>query len=248
MTATAPSKTGPAWRSIGGYPVWSDAAGEVEVRFVGRGEERSREATLAAVEASVPPVAALRQVHSARVVEAAASGFAGEGDALITARPGLALSVITADCVPVLLTSGDRIAAVHAGWRGLVAGVVPAALDRLRRDSGGAARAGHEGSAEGAAPSTAWVGPTIGACCYEVGDDVAMSVVAASAPEVAALGPGGRPHLDLARAVELQLRRAGVADVRRLGPCTRCSPDLLWSYRREGKRAGRNIAYVWRRG
>jgi YfiH family protein len=220
------------------YPLWSDSAGRVEVRFVGRGEERTREATLAEVEPGAPPVAALKQVHSARVVSVDGCGFAGEGDALVTARPGLALSVITADCVPVLIATGDAIAAVHAGWRGVVAGVVPAAWERLRETAGA--------SANGAAP-IAWIGPSIGACCYEVGPDVAAQVVGASGEEVATPGPAGKPHLGVARAVEIQLRRAGITDVRCFGPCTRCEPELLWSYRRDGAKAGRNIAYAWMR-
>lgn len=229
----------------GSYPLWSDRAGRVEVRFVGRGEERTREATLAAVEPAAPPVAALRQLHSAQVVSVDVGGSAGEGDALVTARPGLALSVITADCVPVLIAlapsdGGARIAAVHAGWRGIVAGVVPAALAILRETTAPAASADET-------PPVAWIGPSIGACCYEVGPDVAEAVVAASGAEVAQPGPAGKPHLDVALAAELQLRRAGIDDVRRLGPCTRCHPELLWSYRREGAKAGRNIAYVWLR-
>jgi YfiH family protein len=223
---------------VGGYPLWSDTAGEVEVRFVGRSlvapdvGDRSRQSTLEAVEPGAPPVAALRQVHSAALVEVAAGGFHGSGDALWTVSPQLALSVITADCVPVLLAAGGEIAAAHAGWRGIVAGVVPAALSRL-----GAARS----------EVTAWIGPAIGPCCYEVGEEVAAEVRAAAGADVAHPGPRGRPHLDLGAAVAAQLRRGGVNDVRQLGPCTQCSPDLLWSYRREGKRAGRNIAFIWRR-
>jgi len=222
------------------YPLWSDREGRVEVRFVGRGEERTRDETLTAVEPAAPPVAALRQVHSARVVSVDGAGPAGEGDALVTTRPGLALSVITADCVPVLMAMGGAVAAVHTGWRGVVGGVVPAALSRLRE---AAAVTGGVG-----ATPVAWIGPAIGACCYEVGPEVAAPVVAASGEEVSHPGPAGKPHLDVARAVELQLRREGIADVRRFGPCTRCHPELLWSYRRDGARAGRNIAYVWRVG
>jgi len=226
--------------SRGGFPLWRDEADGVEVRFVGRGPELSRDETLAAVEDEAPPVAALRQVHSARVVEVSAAGSAGEGDALVSSTPGLALSVITADCVPVLLAAGDRLAAVHAGWRGVVAGVVPAAVERLLapHDDGGVPA----GSAV-----RAWVGPAIGPCCYEVGPEVAAQVVAASASDVASDGPAGRPHLDMQRAVVAQLARAGVVDVRVIGPCTRCHSELLWSYRRDGARAGRNIAFVWRR-
>lgn len=227
--------------SAGGYPLWRDSANGVEVRFVGRGPERTREDTLAAVQPSAPPVAALRQLHSARVVSVDEAGFAGQGDALVTTRPQLALSVITADCVPVLLaterSAGLRLAAVHAGWRGIVGGVLGAALSRLLADGVEAEPA--------SAGVTAWIGPAIGPCCYEVGPEVAGPVVAASAPEVASDGPAGRPHLDLRRAVALQLARAGISTVRILGPCTRCHPDLLWSYRRDGAKAGRNIAFLW---
>jgi YfiH family protein len=224
------------FRDAGGYPVWSDTAGEVEVRFAGRGLERSRQDTLAAIEPAAPPVAALRQVHSARVVDVAGGGFHGEGDALVTSEDALALSVITADCVPVLLAAPGALAAVHAGWRGIVAGVIAGALARLRESS------------TAVAPDDrviAWIGPAIGPCCYEVGQEVAEPVIAASAEEVATPGPRGRPHLDLRRAAMLQLYRAGVTDVRLLGPCTRCHPDQLWSYRREGARAGRNVGFIW---
>ena len=216
----------------GGYPVWSDAWRGAEVRFTGRGPERTRDETLAAIEPGAPPVAALRQVHSARVATVTAPGPHGEGDALITAAHGLALSVITADCVPVLVATTGAVAAIHAGWRGLAAGVVPAALSALP---------GLPGEAR------AWLGPTIGPCCYEVSEEVAGEVVAASGPEVSRPGPAGRPHLDLRLAATLQLAAAGVSSVRALGPCTRCRPELSWSYRREGRAAGRNIAYVWRR-
>ncbi len=235
------SAAGPQ-RDAGGYPLWSDAELGVEVRFVGRGLERSRQDTLARVEPSAPPVAALRQVHSARVVAACSAGFHGEGDALVSAAQALALSVITADCVPVLLAhlAGTtlRVAAAHAGWRGIVGGVVPAALARLREAAGAPATTQR---------SVAWIGPAIGPCCYEVGPEVAMDVVAASGAEVVGAGSRGRPHLDLRRAVVLQLLGAGVSDVRLVGPCTRCHPELLWSFRRDGARAGRNIAFVWAR-
>lgn len=220
----------------GGYPVWSESWAGVELRFAGRGLERTRDETLAAIEPQggekAPPVAALRQVHSARVVTVDTPGPHGEGDALVTTARGLALSVITADCVPVLVATPAAVAAIHAGWRGLAAGVIPAALREL------------PGLAAGA---RAWLGPAIGPCCYEVSEEVAAEVTAASAPDAAVPGPAGRPHLDLRRAAALQLAAAGVEPVLALGPCSRCHPELSWSYRREGRAAGRNIAYVWRR-
>ena len=147
----------------------------------------------------------------------------------------MALCVATADCVPVVLGAGDGVAAVHAGWRGVVAGVVDRAVGALA-------------VAVGERPVAAWIGPAIGPCCYEVGEDVASRVVAASATGVARRGRGARPHLDLVAAVEIQLRGAGVEAIERLGPCTRCAPELLYSYRRDGAAAGRNLTYAWRGG
>lgn len=172
----------------------------------------------------------LEQVHSADVLDAR-PGRNGPGDALVTAEMSRALAVVTADCVPVLLASGHRIAAVHAGWRGIARSIVPAALERLDAAAGSV---------------TAWIGPAIGPCCYEVGHEVAEEVVAASSEEVACDGVGGRPHLDLVAAVAVQLRRGRVSDVRIVESCTRCDERRLWSYRREGAEAGRNVAAIWR--
>ncbi len=212
-------------------PVWRAGDGEVEVRFVGRAGSTSREGTLRGVGGGRRAPAWLSQRHSAVCLEAA-PGPCGEGDALWTGEPGLALCVATADCVPVALAGAAGVAVAHAGWRGIVAGVVARAA--------AAVRAGDDGS-------RAWIGPAIGACCYEVGPEVARAVVAASAPGVLCPGPGERPHLDLVAAVESQLRAAGVAVIERLGPCTRCSPELLSSYRRDGAAAGRNLTFAWLR-
>jgi YfiH family protein len=238
----------------GGYPVWEDRLGEVEVRFVGAGKGAGRDEVLARIGEPDLVVAWAKQIHSARVLPAAAAGERGEGDALTTGRngfPGLALAVVTADCVPVVLAGppGDpRIAAVHAGWRGIVSGVIPATLEAL-----GEPTLGHLKN------WTAWIGPAIGPCCYEVGDEVAEQIAAASTPEAvvpavpaASAGaagagkPGGRPHLDLLRAATHQLRAAGVSAITSLPLCTRCESNLS-SYRREGKGGGRNISYIWRR-
>lgn len=206
---------------------WSDSCGNVDVRFVGKGAS-------ADLETHLPPEvvpAWLRQVHSDHVIEARA-GCCGEGDALLSRSHDLGLAIVTADCVPVLLAGREGVAAVHAGWRGIAARIVPATLARL---------------GEPAQCVVAWVGPAIGCCCYEVGDDVAMQVAAASGPEVVSPGPRGRPHLDLTQAVAAQLESHGIHDIRRIDRCTRCSDELLWSYRREGRGAGRNLALIWRR-
>lgn len=173
------------------------------------------------------------QVHSATVLEGR-PGPCGQGDALVTGKTGLALSVVTADCVPVLLATGEQVAAVHAGWRGVVAGVVEATVERLV-------------AAGAPAPGSwcAWIGPAIGGCCYEVGYEVAERVVAASVQGVRLAGTGERPHLDLPGAILAQLSAAGVGTVRPLLWCTRCEEERLYSYRREGAGGGRNRSLVW---
>ena len=216
----------------GGFWAWKARHGDVEVRFTGRGPANDRDEILRAVEPAAPPLAWARQIHSA-VALAARAGACGEGDALYSDSddPDLSLSVVTADCVPVLVAGPAGLAAVHAGWRGIVGGVIPAALDKMTGDP---------------AERTAWIGPAIGACCYEVGPEVADQVMAASAPEVARSGPTGKTHLDLQAAARHQLAAAGVRQVFVLSVCTRCDGEKLWSYRREGKAAGRNMAFIWR--
>jgi len=133
----------------------------------------------------------------------------------------------------VLLAGKESLAAVHAGWRGLVAGVIPATLETL---------------SEEAETFTAWIGPAIGACCYEVGEEVAQQVVEASDLTVRKEGgkASGKPHLDLQQAAEVQLRKLGLTEVRRVAACTRCEDEALFSYRREGPGEGRNRALIWR--
>jgi polyphenol oxidase len=214
----------------GGTWVWKASLGDVEIRFTGRGPANEREEVLRAIEPEAPPLAWAKQIHST-IALPARPGRCGEGDALFTDEPGLTLSVITADCVPVLVAGPEGLAAIHAGWRGIVGGVIPAALEKMK------------GSPE---DRTAWVGPAIGACCYEVGEDVAESVAAASSPGIATPGPSGKPHLDLPEAARLQLEKAGVGQVIVLPRCTRCDAEKLWSYRREGKGAGRDMGFIWR--
>lgn len=211
--------------------VWQERRGGLAVVFTGRGPAGDRDEVLGRIEPAAPQVAWAKQVHSAQVLPAAAPGLQGEGDALISEHEGLALCVVTADCVPVLLAGPDGLAAVHAGWRGIAGGVIPATL---------ANRTGLD-------RWTAWVGPAIGACCYEVGPEVAEQIAAASDSSVVlSRGPGQQPHLDLHAAVRHQLTAAGVGEVICVPGCTRCDSERLWSYRREGARAGRNHAFIWR--
>jgi YfiH family protein len=149
-------------------------------------------------------------------------------DALITDAAGLWLAVYAADCVPVLVLDPRRpaIAAVHAGWRGVAAGVVPATLDRMR-----------EAFATVPARCTVVLGPAIGGCCYEVDAPVARAMEAAPWWPLAALSSRpGRWKLDLRAAIRHQLSALGVPANRitALPYCTACRPDLFFSYRRDG--------------
>jgi purine-nucleoside/S-methyl-5'-thioadenosine phosphorylase / adenosine deaminase len=210
--------------------VWTWQRQGVSVVFGGRGVEGSRAEAFERITGEARPVAWARQIHSARVL-AARVGECGEGDALVGRENGLALSVVTADCVPVLLSGPAGIAAAHAGWRGIAAGVVGATVAAL-----------------GGPPEecAAWIGPAIGPCCYETGQDVADQVVAASHPAISRIGSAGRPHLDLQAAVRHQLQVAGILEIQAVPLCTRCEETKLHSYRRDGKRAGRNHAFIWR--
>ncbi len=226
----------------------------IEVVFLGRqAAPRSiaPEAAVASACRTAPRALAWnRQVHSADVVVADPDKIV-EADGLWTTARNLGLVVYTADCVPVLLGGPRAIAAVHAGWRGLAGRLVAAAVSS---------------QPDAAADLVAWVGPAMGACCYEVGEDVAARVAAASSADVVTAG-SGRPHLDLAGAAVAQLAEAGVEDVRLVSSCTGCHPERWWSHRRgagnggkmPGGRmpqvggrmpqvGGRNLAVIWRRG
>jgi YfiH family protein len=183
----------------------------------------------------------VRQVHGGRVVAASACEQPPEADAVDWGRgdPGMLVpSVRTADCVPVLLADagGRAAAAVHAGWRGVVAGVVANSVEALSR--------------RGAAPAAlvAAIGPCIRSCCYEVGRDVGERVAAASggASGIFSLRGPDRGLVDLQAAVREQLERAGArpASIHAAPFCTRCREDLFFSYRRDGSVAGRMMASV----
>lgn len=162
-------------------------------------------------------IALARQVHGRDVVHLrAVPDQVPEADAVITDMPGLLIGTQVADCVPILVAdlAGGRVAAIHAGWRGVVAGVVPAALDRL--------------SPVGAVQ--AWVGPAICGDCYEVSAQV-REEVAESAPMAAAVTRQGTPAVDLRAGVVEQLRRYGIDGVL-VGGCTFETPTLF-SYRRD---------------
>jgi polyphenol oxidase len=174
----------------------------------------------------------LHQVHGATVVTVSVPG-GGAGthaDAAVTVAPGTLLAVHTADCAPIALVSDEgAVGAVHAGWRGLSAGVVRAAVDRMR--------------AEGARSVRAVLGPCIHAPCYEFGAEDLDRVVAQCGEAARGLTDAGQPALDLPAAVRSALDRAGVQMVGGEAPCTAC--DLrFFSHRARGD-TGRQALLVW---
>jgi len=178
------------------------------------------------------------QVHGNRVVEVVEKPAAGETvdagrcDALVTRLTGVGLVVQTADCVPVLLAADGAIGAVHAGWRGAAAGVVGAALEAFLPFAGDRVSV------------RAWLGPAIGACCYEVGPEVASRFP----EEFSRPSDGGKFLLDLPGFVRRQLLDAGVApeNFSAGAGCTKCGGERFASYRRDRENAGRMIALVAR--
>lgn len=173
----------------------------------------------------------LHQVHGSRVWEASSPGLQGDGDALFTTVSRLPLAVGTADCVPVILEGPGGMGLAHMGWRGAAAGVVAALRSAME--------------AAGVAPVRAAVGPGIGPCCYEVGDELREAMGPSAAPFLRP-GPSGRPHLDLRALNARQLEAAGLRPdaIHNLADCTRCRAELYHSYRRDGKAAGRMVSFV----
>ncbi len=154
----------------------------------------------------------LRQVHGADVVSVTRRGdrAGATGDAIVTTTEGAVLAIQTADCAPVVLVGDGALAVVHAGWRGIVAGVIPSALDALRCRTDSDIRA--------------YLGPCIGASAYEFGRRDLELVEAAVGAPVGSRTRAGRPSLDLAAAVRAQCRSGGVATLDDL-PVAGCRPD-----------------------
>jgi polyphenol oxidase len=165
-------------------------------------------------------LALARQVHGTEVIEVepGTSGVCGEADVLVARAPGPVLGVLTADCAPVAIAGDRGVALAHAGWRGLVAGVVERAVREV------------------APARAAWVGPCIHACCYEVGEEVVEAFSARSLPVA------GTRRVDPGRAAVVALRRAGVEAIAASEECTSCN-RRYFSYRRDGL-TGRQGAFL----
>lgn len=172
------------------------------------------------------------QVHSATVHRVETAGPVPECDGLVTGVRGVFLSVTVADCLPLLMAApaAGVVAAVHAGWRGTVAGIATRAVALLTRDYG-------------IRPDDllAYLGPSARACCYEIGGDIAGLFAT-----VALRTEGERHFLDLEVANRLQLLEAGVKaeNIESSPDCTISRPDLYHSYRRDGNRSGRMMAVI----
>jgi YfiH family protein len=194
---------------------------------------------------STDAIVQVKQVHGGRIVEAAAA-VGTEADAIVaraSPRPvagcaaaaesaSVTVGVRVADCVPLLLAdprTGD-VAAVHAGWRGVVAKIVPAAVKALGRG-----------------PLYAAIGPCIGACCFEVGRDVGAEIAAAcGAQRVVVWGAQDKVYVDLRGAVRAQLLAVGVAEahIEDVPGCTKHDAARFHSYRRDGAGGGRMLAAI----
>ncbi len=157
-----------------------------------------------------------------------------EADAAIARTPGLVCAVLTADCLPVLLTDaqGSCVAAVHAGWRGLAAGVIEAAVLALGGPPG---------------ELLAWLGPCIGRTAFEIGPEVRDALLAAdpAAGDCFEAGRGDRWHADLQALARRRLVALGVSSITASGLCTYSDPQRFFSHRRDGP-CGRMATLIWR--
>ena len=161
-----------------------------------------------------------KQVHGCDVIEVGPgdSGVVGAADVLVSREVGKVIGILTADCVPVILHGEGIVAIAHAGWRGLVGGAIEAAIERVGR------------------VDKAWVGPSIHACCYEVGPEV----IAAFRNQGLPVADGS--HVDPGRAAAVALHRSGVTDVESTEACTSCGAHYF-SFRRDGV-TGRQGAFT----
>jgi YfiH family protein len=237
FTTRAGGVSAPPYDSLNVGGKWGDAPDSVA--------ENRRRITRAAG----APLYVATQVHGAdiarvRAGDAAADVASWRVDGLVTESNNVALVVLVADCVPALVADPrtGAFAAVHAGWRGTLAGVLPAAVRALAEHFG-------------ARPADLRValGPAIGPCCFEVGPEV-VEAFEAGLPGARAAGvfvdavAGGRPHLDLKTANRLLLERAGVDPIAiDVGPeCTASDPGRFFSYRRDRGMTGQHLGFIGR--
>jgi YfiH family protein len=190
--------------------------------------DENRRIACEALGADVAKLALNFQVHSAVVRRAEPARRGEHADGLWTDEPGLPILAMSADCLPIALarTDGGRpaIAVLHAGWKGLLAGIVASGVEAL-----------------GGGNLAAAIGPAIGPCCYEVGEEVAAPYRERFGDDVMC-----ERRLDLWTSAERALHAAGVEHVDRFDRCTACEPEAFFSHRRDSGVTGRQgvIAYV----
>ncbi|WP_041366710.1 peptidoglycan editing factor PgeF [Methylophaga frappieri] len=175
----------------------------------------------------------LQQTHSCTVIESRDWRSGIEADAIITSQTNQVCAILTADCLPILLSHrhGKQVAAIHAGWRGLANGIVEQTLTQLNHP---------------ASDFYAWLGPAIGPAAFEVGDEVRNIFIAHNATAKAAF-KANRPghHLaDIYQLARYRLRAAGVSHIYGGQACTLGSPEQFFSYRRDGV-TGRMASLIW---
>ena len=176
----------------------------------------------------------LIEMNGTRAVQAEPDGVDREGDAVWTDRLGIPCAVLSADCVPVIFCnhSGTKVAAAHAGWRGLAGGVLEATVDAI-----------------GDPPHQlmAWLGPAISQAHFEVGPEVREAFVSVDGGAVTAFipGKGDRWHGDLFALARMRLEKKGVVQVYGGGLCTYSEPEYWFSYRRDGANKGNFATVVW---
>jgi purine-nucleoside/S-methyl-5'-thioadenosine phosphorylase / adenosine deaminase len=186
-------------------------------------------------------IVTMKQVHGEDIVEVKNKKLkeAGEADAMVTQENEIFLGVLTADCVPILFVAPEQkhVAAVHAGWRGTMAGIAAKTVRLFQENYGVPAEA-----------IEAALGPSIGGCCYEVKDDVTQPLLKkwGKLAEGSIRREDGKSFLDLRRLNRDMLQQTGIPPERifQIGPCTSCAPDEFFSYRREKKETGRQISFI----
>jgi polyphenol oxidase len=186
-------------------------------------------------------IVTMKQVHGDRLIEVKDPNIkeAGEADGMVTREKNIFLGVLTADCVPMLFLAREQkiVAAVHAGWRGTLEGIAGKTVKFFLENYG-------------VLPSELEValGPSIEACCYQIGRDVEQPLIEQWA-ELASSSLQTRDnitYLHLRNLNQAILHRAGIpqSQIFRIGPCTSCAKDQFFSYRREKKETGRQISFI----
>jgi len=251
VAMTSPLPAVPDFTSTADVPCWRIHDGEAIVAFstrlggvsappfdtlnLGRSTEddpaavtENRRRLLVALAVDPTRLATAGQVHGTDLRQARTPELHPACDGLWTSERGLGLAVTGADCMPIAYVASGLVAVAHSGWRGTAAGMPVRALETVTRGAGVGPERVH-----------VYVGPSIRACCYRVGDDVARQF-----PAAALQRRDGAWHLDLVAAARIQLAHAGAdpAHVVDLLECTACTPSRYFSHRRDAGRTGRQWA------